>query len=125
MPAKKIEWSRTTLTIAVLSMLAAGSWIGFDLYRALVKSTLPSVLQAQLLPLQTSIDEETVSNLRSRSTYSDATLDQVQSVAVEAPTPPPSKAGADQIPLGVVELIAPSTPASSSATATGSAQLDN
>lgn len=88
-------------------MLAVGSWIGFDIYRSLVKTTLTNVLQAQLLPLQTSIDEATVADIRSRLQYSQATLDQVQSVAAEVPTPPPSRAGQSDLPLAGVQLIQP------------------
>lgn len=106
----RFQLSQGALIIGVLSLLAAGSWIAFDLYRAVVKTTIPEVLQTQILPLETSINQDTLNDLKGRRQLDETTLSQVQSIPVEEAETGPTSA---PLPLQVTP-----TP-----TATGSGQL--
>ena len=79
---RKPELTKGALIVGVFSLLAAGSWVGFDLYRVVVKTTLPQVLRSQIEPLPTKIDEELINNLRGRRRLDEVGLDLVESVPV-------------------------------------------
>lgn len=91
MPVKrKTELSRSILIIGLFTLLAVGSWVGFDLYRSATKTTLPKVLQSQMQPLETKVDQELLDDLQGRQQYDDFTLSTVSSVAIEVPTGTPA-----------------------------------
>lgn len=76
-------FSSNYLVIGIFTLLAVGSWITFDVYRGLTKSTVPDVLQEQIRPLKTGLDEETINNLQNRRQFSDQFLLTVESRALE------------------------------------------
>lgn len=76
-------FSSNSLVIGIFTLLAVGSWVTFDVYRGLTKSTVPDVLQEQIRPLDTEFDEEVVNNLRNRRQFSDQFLLTVESKALE------------------------------------------
>ncbi len=76
-------FSSNSLVIGIFTLLAVGSWVTFDVYRGLTKSTVPDVLQEQIRPLKTELDEEIVNNLRNRRQFSDQFLLMVESKALE------------------------------------------
>lgn len=89
MSEKKI-FSSNTLVIGVFTLLAVGSWVAFDVYRGLTKSTIPKVLQEQIKPLKTEFDEELINNLKGRRQFSDEYLSTVESKALEEKEEPES-----------------------------------
>lgn len=76
-------FSSNSLVIGIFTLLAVGSWVAFDVYRGLTKSTVPDVLQEQIRPLDTDLDEEVINNLRNRRQFSDQFLLTVESKALE------------------------------------------
>ena len=76
-------FSSNSLIIGIFTLLAVGSWVAFDVYRGLTKSTVPDVLQEQIRPLETEFDEENINNLRNRRQFSDQFLLTVESRALE------------------------------------------
>lgn len=65
------------LVIGVISLLAVGSWVTFEVYRATVKTTLPRVLQRQIKPLKGKINPETMENLKGRRQFETSLLESV------------------------------------------------
>lgn len=113
----KFQLSQSALIIGVFSLLSVGSWIAFDLYRALVKTTLPEVLQAQIQPLPTEINEEVLADLRGRLQLDEATLNQVETIPAQAP-----EGGAAPTGTALPPITAP-TPTPTVSIATSSAQV--
>jgi hypothetical protein len=98
MTKRKSSLSSGILLIGIFSLLAVGSWVSFDIYRAIVKTTVPKVLQNQLQPLNPEIDSNLVNSLRNRKKYDDSYLNTLQpkfllddeSTVNTAPTPTPT-----------------------------------
>jgi len=82
MASKKKSRSQGLLIVGVFTLLAVGSWVGFDVYRGLTNTTLTEVQQKQIRPLRVSVDEEMVQKLRSRRRIDDFYLNSVESRAV-------------------------------------------
>jgi len=82
MASKKKSKSQGLLIVGVFTLLAVGSWVGFDIYRGLTNTTLTEVQQKQIRPLRVSVDEEMVQKLRSRRRIEDFYLNSVESRAV-------------------------------------------
>lgn len=82
MASKKKSKSQGLLIVGVFTLLAVGSWVGFDIYRGLTNTTLTEAQQKQIRPLRVSVDEEMVQKLRSRRRIEDFYLNSVESRAV-------------------------------------------
>ena len=76
-------FSSNSLVIGIFTLLAVGSWVAFDVYRGLTKSTVPDVLQEQIRPLDIEFDEEVIDNLQNRRQFNDQFLLTVESKALE------------------------------------------
>ncbi len=63
------------LVIGLFTLLAVGSWVVFDVYRALVKTTVPEVLQEQIKSLDPEIEATIISDLNNRRQFSEEYLD--------------------------------------------------
>lgn len=74
---KKAKRSKSILIIGLFTLLTVGSWVTFDVYRALVKTTIPNVLQKQTQPLTSKIDPDIMTNLKSRRQFTDSELNSV------------------------------------------------
>lgn len=62
------------LFVGIVSLLAVGSWVIFDVYRAVTVTTIPRVLQRQIRPLRSEIDDELIGNIRARRRFSESEL---------------------------------------------------
>ncbi len=69
--------SRSALIVGIFSLLTVGSWVGFDVYRSLVKTTIPPDVQKQIQPLDSKIDPNLMSDLKSRRSFTDSELNSV------------------------------------------------
>lgn len=117
---EKAPLSFDILMIGVISLLAVGSWVIFDVYRSFTVTTVPKVLQKQIRPLNSKLDPDLLSDIRARRQFSDL---QLNSVTPKAYIPPEER---DQPTPSVTavpsqQLVSP-TPATSSATPTPSPQ---
>lgn len=74
--------SANILTLGVVSLLAVGSWVIFDVYRALTNTTVPKVLQKQIEPLPVDISAELIGELRSRRAFDILELNAVKPITV-------------------------------------------
>lgn len=83
MMSKKVVFSSKLLVIGVFSLLAVGSWVGFEIYKNLTQTTVPKVLQEQIKPLETEIDDGVVIDLQNRRVFNEQLLNSVKSRALE------------------------------------------
>lgn len=65
--------------MGIFSLLSVGSWVAFDVVRNATKTTVTKVQQAQILPLESKIDETVLNKIRMRQIYEDVMLDSVVS----------------------------------------------
>lgn len=72
-PEKSI--SAHVLTIGVMTLLAAGSLIAFQIYSALTKSSVSDLQEKAIKPLDGSIKEEVMENLKERRWFNRLELD--------------------------------------------------
>ena len=78
MATKKTK-SYNIMMIGLFSLMAVGSWIGFDIYRGLTNTTLTDVQQKQIAPLRVEADQELIDSLLKRKEFDDGYLSLVES----------------------------------------------
>lgn len=69
--------SMDILFIGVISLIAVGSWVIFDVYRSLTVTTVPRVLQRQIRPLESQLDEELFADIKARRQFTETELNSV------------------------------------------------
>lgn len=102
---KKFQLGKEALTLSILTLITALTWIGFEVHRALTRSEIPQVLQEQIAPLNPQIDQETLQILGARETISQEELAEVAPPPVITPTPSP-----EMTPTPEAELSPTPTP---------------
>jgi len=75
--------SSYVLSIGVLGLLMAGSWLAYDLYGAIVKSQVTPEQEIDILPLTGNLNEDVLTNLKQRRQFSDTELQQINSINYE------------------------------------------
>ncbi len=108
--------SANILMIGIFSLLAVGSWVIFDVSRALTKTTVPVILQKQIEPLPVDISAATIGKLRSRRQFDPLELNTVNSIRLKAPVASESAPLIEIIP---VEPLPASNAASLEASSSG------
>jgi hypothetical protein len=122
--------SMDILFIGVISLLAVGSWVIFDVYRAFTKTTVPKVLQKQIRPLESKIDTTLFTSIKSRRQFDDTQLDSVHPKAFipfeeRKVTPTPTRsAAAAQFQLVATPTASPTAILTPSPLATQSSQIN-
>lgn len=74
---KKQSRSKSVLIIGIFTLLTVGSWVIFDVYRSLVKTTVPNVVQQQIQPLDSKLDNDVMTDLQARRSFTDQELNSV------------------------------------------------
>lgn len=83
--------------IMIFTLIVVLVWVGFSLFRAFSRETLPEIYQQQLVPFDPTFDQQTFTNLKGRKTISQEELDKVPEITgFEGKEKPAS--GAAQIP---------------------------
>lgn len=53
----KFKFGKNILVISLMTLLTVFSWIGFEVYRAYTKTTIPLIIKKLITPLTPAIDE--------------------------------------------------------------------
>lgn len=77
---KKNASKQNILKLVILTTITVFSWIAFDIYHTLRKSTVPQVLQEQLELLDPNFDKKTLESLRKRRVITLKELDSVPEI---------------------------------------------
>lgn len=67
---QKDKLSRDILILSILTVITVFTWIGLEVYRALTKTEIPTVLKRQIEPLNPVIKKDIFEDLKSRSFFS-------------------------------------------------------
>jgi hypothetical protein len=67
---EKQRLNRDLLILAILTVITVFTWIGFEVYRTLTETEIPSVLQHQIEPLNPTIEKAVLQSLKSRKSFS-------------------------------------------------------
>lgn len=67
---QKKQLSRDILILSILTVITVFTWIGFEVYRALTKTEIPTVLKRQIEPLNPVIKRDVFEDLKSKSFFS-------------------------------------------------------
>ena len=71
------------LTFSILTLITVLTWIGFDVYQALTRYTIPEVLDKQIQSLNPKLDQETINQLKKRLQISEEELTQLPTPQIE------------------------------------------
>lgn len=82
---KKIN--RDILVLSILTLITVLTWIAFDVYKALTKTTIPKVLEEQMRPLEPRIDRAKIEKLKERLSIPEEELEKIAILKVEEATP--------------------------------------
>ena len=71
------------LTFSILTLITVLTWIGFDVYQALTRYTIPEILDKQIQPLNPKLNQETINQLKERLQISEEELTQLPTPQIE------------------------------------------
>ena len=71
---------KNLLTLVVFTTITVFSWIAFDIYRSLSKSSIPQVLKEHLKPLNPSFNKEVLESLKKRKHIASEELNSVPEI---------------------------------------------
>lgn len=74
---KKKKINRDILILSILTFLTVLTWIGYDVYQALTKYTLPQVLEEQMKPLEATIDRAKIEKLKERLSIPEREMEKI------------------------------------------------
>ncbi len=69
--------NRDLVVLSVLTLITVLTWIAFDVYMALTKTTLPEVLEEQMKSLEPKINKTKIEKLKERMSISEEELERV------------------------------------------------
>lgn len=64
---KKKETDRGIVMLLVMTLVTLVSWVGFEVYRAYTRVTVPTVLARQLLELDPKLDMNVIGKIEKRA----------------------------------------------------------
>jgi hypothetical protein len=71
---KNLQLGKDSLILAILTLITAITWIGFDVYKASTRTTIPKATKEQMKKLNPTIDTEVIENIKSRKSFSEEEL---------------------------------------------------
>lgn len=80
---KKFKLGKNALVLSIVTLITVLSWIFFEVYRTMVKSTIPQLTQEQMKVLSPKINTTTVQTLKSRLFLSEEELNIVTTTSPE------------------------------------------
>lgn len=84
---KKRKVNRDTLVLSILTLITVLTWIAFDVYQALTKTTIPEVIQEQMRSLEPKIDKTKIERLKRRLSVTEEEIEKTILPKIEKATP--------------------------------------
>lgn len=66
---REFKLGRDALILSILTLITVITWIGYEVYYAATKTTIPKVTQEQLTPLNPKLKKEVMEDLKSNLWY--------------------------------------------------------
>lgn len=83
---EQLKFGRNILILAIMSLITVGAWIGFEVYHAYTKTTVPRVAKELVKPLDAKIDEAVIEDIKERYQIPEEELE-IVSQPTESPFP--------------------------------------
>lgn len=71
---KDFKLGKDALILAIITLITVLTWIGFEVYWAVRRTTIPKVTQEQMRPLDPKIKTETIEKLKTNLWFSEEEL---------------------------------------------------
>ena len=84
---RKSKINRDIFVLSILTLITVLTWIAFDVYQALTRTTIPEVIQEQMKPLEPKIDKTKIERLQERLSISEEELEKIIIHKIEETTP--------------------------------------
>lgn len=79
----KEKRNKDVLVLAVLTLIAVLTWITYDVYQILTRTTIPEVLEEQMKSLQPRIDRARIEEIKKRLIISEEELENISVPLIE------------------------------------------
>lgn len=71
---KEFKLGKDALILAIMTLTTAMTWVGLEVYRVSVKTTIPKITQEQMQSLNSSLDVKAIEDLKTNLSFSDEEL---------------------------------------------------
>ncbi len=71
---KEFKLGKDALILAIMTLITAMTWVGLEVYRVSVKTTIPKITQEQMQSLNQSLDVKAIEDLKTNLSFSDEEL---------------------------------------------------
>jgi len=68
------KFSKDALIFSIMTLITVLSWVGFEVYRAATRTTIPKITQEQMAPLDPKIKKEIIEQLQADLWFSEEEL---------------------------------------------------
>jgi len=75
---KKFKLSKDALILSIMMFVTILCWIFFEIYRTMVKSTIPELTQKQMAPLNPKLETKTIQTLQTRLSLTEEELNTIE-----------------------------------------------
>ena len=87
---KKFKLSKNALILSIMTFVTILSWIFFEIYRTMVKSTIPELTQKQMTPLNPKLKTKTIQMLQNQLSLTEKELNTMAAIPTSEPTETPA-----------------------------------
>ena len=74
----KFKFGKDLLILAILTLLVIVTWVGFDVYKALNKTTIPKTTKEHMQKLDPILNTKVIEDIKSRIVFSEDDLNKPQ-----------------------------------------------
>ena len=71
---KEFRLGKDALILAIMTLITAMTWVGLEVYRVSIKTTIPKITQEQMRSLDPSLDTKVIKDLKADLSFSDEEL---------------------------------------------------
>lgn len=82
----QFKLGKNILILSILTLLTVFSWIGFEIYRAYTKTTVPKIIQELIKPLNPAINRTAIEEIEKQFQPSEEELN-ILPTPISSPTP--------------------------------------
>lgn len=71
---KEFRLGKDALILAIMTLITAMTWVGLEVYRVSIKTTIPKITQEQMQSMDSSLDTKVIEDLKADLSFSDEEL---------------------------------------------------
>jgi hypothetical protein len=81
---KELKFGKNMLVLSIMTLLTTFTWIGFEVYRAYTRPTIPKIITQLIRPLDPKIDQAVIEDIKEKYQPSP---DELNTTIVPLPSP--------------------------------------